>query len=65
MDKEGKFCGFIWFIIPKVIINIKKRAIMEIRSKKTLVKGEKANEENESDNEEMKEKEKERDDDSE
>lgn len=29
MDKEGKFCGFVWFVIPKLIINIKKRSIIE------------------------------------
>lgn len=29
MDKEGKFCGFVWFVIPKLIINLKKRAIIE------------------------------------
>ena len=53
LDKEGKFCGFIWFIIPKIIINIKKRAIIEIKSQKTLVKKEKEADD-ESDNEEMK-----------
>lgn len=21
--KEGKYCGYIWFVIPKVIINMK------------------------------------------
>ena len=29
IDKEGKFCGFVWFVIPKLIINIKRRAIIE------------------------------------
>lgn len=29
IDKEGKFCGFVWFVIPKLIINIKKRSIIE------------------------------------
>lgn len=23
MNKNGEYCGFVWFIIPKVIINLK------------------------------------------
>jgi hypothetical protein len=30
-NKEGMFCGFVWFVIPKIIINIKKRAITKKR----------------------------------
>lgn len=29
---EGKFCGFVWFVMPKVIINIKKLAIAKNRN---------------------------------
>lgn len=25
LEKEGKFCGFVWFVLPKVMINIKYR----------------------------------------
>lgn len=28
-NREGKFCGFIWFIIPKIIINLKISVKME------------------------------------
>jgi hypothetical protein len=25
LQREGKFCGFVWFVIPKIIINQKYR----------------------------------------
>lgn len=25
MKKEGKFCGFVWFVVPKLMINQKYR----------------------------------------
>lgn len=42
MDKEGKFCGFVWFIIPKLIINLKRRS--QIESKKVKKEPVKKNE---------------------
>ena len=60
MDTEGKFCGFIWFVCPKIIINIKKRSLIEKNIEKATVKKEKDNDN--SDDEEMKEKKQENDD---
>lgn len=35
-QREGKFCGFVWFVIPKIIINQKYRIrkMEEIKKKK-------------------------------
>jgi hypothetical protein len=49
MSKEGKFCGFVWFIIPKLMINQKYR-IRKMAGIKAQVpsaeKGEKGEENN-------------------
>lgn len=61
IDKEGKFCGFVWFVIPKLIINIKRRAIIEAgKAKKETGKKNEGEKGGESENES--EKEEERDD---
>lgn len=35
-QREGKFCGFVWFVIPKIIINQKYRIrkMEEMKNKK-------------------------------
>jgi hypothetical protein len=34
--REGKFCGFVWFVIPKIMINQKYR----IHKSKLMMKNE-------------------------
>ncbi len=52
LEKEGKFCGFIWFVLPKIVINIKKLALIEkLKQKKTEKKEKK--DDNQSDQEDM------------
>jgi hypothetical protein len=57
LEKEGKFCGFIWFVIPKIVINIKKRALMEKMVQKKTEKKERKEEDDEIDEEEGKRRE--------
>ena len=49
LEKEGKFCGFIWFVVPKIVINIKKRALIEKMVQKKAEKKEKKEEDDKSD----------------
>lgn len=51
MNKEEKFCGFVWFIIPKVILNLKityraaQLSMMELENEEYLEKAEDEEEE--------------------
>ena len=45
MQDEGEFCGFVWFVVPKVMINQKYRVRRQaMREKMRMDSGEKKEE---------------------